>query len=118
MEKVYLIYDQDSPIVECDYGFIFQIIYLGFLYPIKKGNYFMFYIMWLVQVSVSILIMLFIPFVVGIITCVLFIALINLLFAFNYNVIVIEQLLKKGYSPADYNSSQFLIEKRIYFKFN
>ena len=42
--------------------------------------------------------------------------LINLLFAANYNMIVIEDLLKKGYVPLDYTSSNILIKKGIYFK--
>ena len=40
----------------------------------------------------------------------------NILFAFNYNMIVIEKLLKEGYYPLDYNSSDKLIKKGIYFK--
>ena len=41
---------------------------------------------------------------------------INLLFAANYNMIVIVELLKDGYVPLDYNSSDILIKKGIYFK--
>ena len=44
MQKIYLIYDEYNPPVECDYGFIKEMIYLGFLYPLKKRNYKMFYI--------------------------------------------------------------------------
>lgn len=36
MQKIYLIYDEYNPPVECDYGFIKEMIYLGFLYPLKK----------------------------------------------------------------------------------
>ena len=32
MQKIYLIYDEYNPPVECDYGFIKEMIYLGFLY--------------------------------------------------------------------------------------
>ena len=39
MQKIYLKYDEYTPPVECDYGFIPEMIYLGFLYPIKKKNY-------------------------------------------------------------------------------
>ena len=39
MQKIYLIYDEYNPPVECDYGFIKEMIYLGFLYPLKKRNY-------------------------------------------------------------------------------
>ena len=39
-----------------------------------------------------------------------------MLFAANYNMIVIEELLKKGYVPLDYHSSDLLIKKGIYFK--
>ena len=41
---------------------------------------------------------------------------INLLFASNYNMMVIERLLKEGYYPMDYSSSDKLIKKGIYFK--
>lgn len=116
MQKIYLIYDEYNPPVECDYGFIKEMIYLGFLYPLKKRNYKMFYIMLLTEVAVSSLIMAFIPFKVGIITCILMLLLTNILFAGNYNMIVIEELLKKGYIPMDHNSSELLIKKGIYFK--
>ena len=106
MQKIYLKYDEYTPPVECDYGFIPEMVYLGFLYPIKKKNYKMFYIMLMTEVAVSTLIMCFIPFIIGI----------NLLFAANYNMIVIEELLKDGYVPLDYNSSDILIKKGIYFK--
>ena len=86
--KIYLIYDEYNPPVECDYGFIKEMIYLGFLYPLKKRNYKMFYIMLLTEVAVSSLIMAFIPFKVGIITCILMLLLTNILFAGNYNMIV------------------------------
>ena len=91
-------------------------IYLGFLYPIKKRNYRMFYIMLTTEVVISMLIMLFIPFKIGIIVCILMLLLTNTLFAGNYNMIVIEDLLKRGYVPLDYNSSDILIKKGIYFK--
>ena len=35
MQKIYLKYDEYTPPVECDYGFIPEMVYLGFLYPIK-----------------------------------------------------------------------------------
>lgn len=116
MQKIYLKYDEYTPPVECDYGFIKEMIYLGFLYPLKKQNYKMFYIMLMTEVATSTLIMCFIPFSIGIIICILILLLTNTLFAANYNMIVIEDLLKKGYVPLDYNSSDLLIKKGIYFK--
>lgn len=116
MQKIYLKYDEYTPPVECDYGFIKEMIYLGFLYPIKKKNYKMFYIMLMTEVAVSTLIMCTIPFKLGIIICLVMIFIINTLFAANYNMIVIEKLLKSGYVPLDYTSSDILIKKGIYFK--
>jgi len=116
MQKIYLKYDEYNPPVECDYGFIPEMIYLGFLYPIKKRNYKMFYIILITEVAVSSLIMCFIPFYIGLSICMLMLFLINTLFAANYNMIVIEELLKRGYVPLDYNSSDLLIKKGIYFK--
>lgn len=116
MQKVYLKYDDYNPPVECDYGFITKMIYLGFLYPITKQNYKMFYIMMITETAVSSLIMAFIPFKIGIIVTIIMLFVINTLFAANYNMIIIEELLKKGYTPLDYNSSNLLIKKGIYFK--
>jgi len=116
MQKIYLKYDEYNPPVECDYGFIPEMIYLGFLYQIKKRNYKMFYIILITEVAVSSLIMCFIPFYIGLSICMLMLFLINTLFAANYNMIVIEELLKRGYVPLDYNSSDLLIKKGIYFK--
>ena len=116
MTKIYLKYDEYNPPVECDYGFIFEMIFLGFLYPIKKHNYKMFYIILLTEVAISVLIMMFIPFKLGIIICFGMLLLTNTLFAANYNMIVIGELLKKGYVPLDYNSSEILIKEGIYFK--
>ncbi len=116
MQKIYLKYDEYTPPVECDYGFIKEMIYLGFIYPIKKKNYKMFYIMLMTEVAVSTLIMCTIPFKLGIIICLVMLFIINTLFAANYNMIVIEKLLKSGYVPLDYTSSEILIKKGIYFK--
>lgn len=116
MQKIYLKYDEYTPPVECDYGFIKEMIYLGFLYPLKKQNYKMFYIILITEVAVSTLIMSLIPFKIGIITCLIMLLIINILFAANYNMIIVEDLLKKGYVPLDYNSSNILIKKGIYFK--
>lgn len=44
MQKIYLKYDEYTPPVECDYGFVKEMLYLGFLYPLKKKNYKMYYI--------------------------------------------------------------------------
>jgi len=116
MKKIYLKYDEYTPPVECNYGFIISMIYLGFLYPIKEKNYKMFLIMLITEISVSILLLCFIPFYIAIILCILMIFLTNILFAANYNMIIIEDLLKKGYVPLDYASSELLIKKGIYFK--
>ena len=41
---------------------------------------------------------------------------INLLFSLNYNLMVIESLLKKNYIPYGQESVDILREKGIYFK--
>ena len=95
MRKIYLKYDDDNPTVVCDYGFIKEMTYMGFLYPLKKKNYKMFYIVLLTELSITILIMFFIlPPVAGLIATFFMIVLTNVLFAANYNMIVIEELLK------------------------
>jgi len=77
MQKIYLKYDEYTPPVECDYGFVKEMLYLGFLYPLKKKNYKMYYIMLLTEVAVSALIMTFIPFKLGILLTVAMLFLIN-----------------------------------------
>ena len=117
MKKIYLRYDEVNPTAACDYGFVKEIIYEGFFYPLKKKNYKMFSVIFFTELSVAVLIMFFIlPPLAGLIATIGIIILINILFAANYNMIIIEQLLKKGYVPDDYNSSEMLIKKGIYFK--
>ena len=118
MEKVYLKYDDVRPCVECDYGFAKEMLYLGFMYPYRKGDMRFFGIMFSLQLAVCILIIILapIPFFFLLPLCVMMIFIINLLFACNYNLLVIERLLKEGYYPMDYNSSDKLIKKGIYFK--
>ena len=118
MEKIYLKYDEVRPTVECDYGFAKDMIYMGFLYPFKKGDIHHFMVVLSLQVAVSILICILtpIPMLYRILLSLIMIIITNILFAFNYNMIVIEKLLKEGYYPLDYNSSDKLIKKGIYFK--
>ena len=118
MEKIYLKYDDIRPCVECDYGFVKEILYLGFLYPFKKGDLKHFGIMLSLQLAVCILLIILfkVPILFKLLLCIIMIVIINVLFAFNYNLLLIEQLLKEGYYPMDYNSSEKLIKKGIYFK--
>ena len=119
MEKIYLRYDNkdiEKPYVECDYGTAWKMIYLGPFYPLKKRDTKLFSIIILLQLAIITLMMIMVPFPVNIWLCVFLIVLINVLFAFNYNMIVIETLLKSGYVPMDYQSSDKLIKKGIYFK--
>jgi hypothetical protein len=110
MEKIYLKYDDVRPCVECDYGFVRDILLLGYLK--------FFTIMLMLQLSVCVLLIILfpLPIVLKILFCILMIGVINFLFACNYNMLVIERLLKEGYYPMDYNSSDKLIKKGIYFK--
>lgn len=118
MEKIYLRYDDVRPCVECDFGFALPILWLGFLYPYKKGDMSFFSIMISLQLAVCCLLIILFPttILIKLISCIVMIAFINLLFACNYNMLVIEKLLKEGYYPMDYQSSDKLIKKGIYFK--
>lgn len=118
MEKVYLKYDDIRPCVECDYGFVKEILYMGFMYPYKKGDMSFFAIMLALQLAICVLLIILVPVivVVKLLLCIIMIFIINFLFACNYNLLVIEKLLKEGYYPMDYNSSDKLIKKGIYFK--
>ena len=116
MQKVYLKYDEYHKPVECDFGVAYKMIYLGPFYPIMKNDYKTALIVLLTQISVAVLIFLFIRFDIAIFICIIMFFIINLLFAFNYNMIVIEYFLKRGYVPIDYQSSDLLLKKGIYFK--
>lgn len=118
MEKVYLKYDDIRPCVECDYGFVPEMLYLGFLYPFKKGDLKYFGIILSMQLAVCTLLCILVPVPIKykLLLCIIMIGIINILFASNYNMMVIERLLKEGYYPMDYASSDKLIKKGIYFK--
>ena len=118
VEKVYLKYDDVRPCVECDYGFASDLLLWGFMYPYKKGDMKFFSIILALQLAVCVLILILVPIHVffKLLLCIIMILIINLLFAANYNMMVIESLLKEGYYPMDYQSSDKLIKKGIYFK--
>ena len=118
MDKIYLKYDDIRPAVECDFGFAKEMIFLGFLYPFKKGDLHHFTIILTLHISLCILICILVPVsaLYRLILSIIIIFISNILFAFNYNMLVIERLLKEGYYPMDYNSSDKLIKKGIYFK--
>ena len=88
------------------------------MYNFLKGDMRFFGIMFSLQLAVCILIIILAPIPVFFLLplCALMIFIINLLFACNYNLLVIERLIKEGYYPMDYNSSDKLIKKGIYFK--
>ena len=118
MEKVYLMFDETKPYVECEYGFAKKILYMGFLYPYFRGDLKYFGIMLALQFSACALLLILFPIsiIIKIFLCLIMVFIINFLFACNYNLLVIERLLKEGYYPMDYNSSNKLIKKGIYFK--
>ena len=67
--------------------------------------------------NIPTLILIIIQYLIALLcTTIIMLFLINMLFAANYNMIVIEDLLKSGYVPLDYYSSDLLIKKGIYFK--
>lgn len=116
MEKVYLKYDDVRPYVECDYGPAWEMLYLGPFYPLRKKDTKFFILILLLQIAISTIMLIILPPPASIVTCLIMIFLINLLFSLNYNMIIIEYLLKEGYYPMDYKSSDKLIKKGIYFK--
>jgi hypothetical protein len=118
VEKIYLKYDDIRPYVECDYGFVKEFLYLGFYYPYKKKDLKFFFIVLALQVSICTLLIILMPtpLIFRIMVSIFMILIINILFAANYNMMTIERLLKEGYYPMDYDSSDKLIKKGIYFK--
>lgn len=116
MDKVYLKYDDIRPYVECDYGPVWEMLYLGPFYAMKKKDMKYFFLILALQIAVCTIMFIFIPIPASIVVCLIMIFSINLLFALNYNMIIIEYLLKEGYVPMDYQSSDKLIKKGIYFK--
>ena len=118
MDKVYLKYDDVRPCVVCDFGFAPKLVIYGFIYPYLKKDLRFSLVMFFLQLAVCTLLIILVPVdvIFKIIMCLLMIMVINILFAFNYNLMVIEKLLKEGYYPMDYGSSDKLIKKGIYFK--
>ena len=115
MEKVYLKYDDVRPYVECDYGPVWEMLYLGPFYPLRKKDTKFFILILLLQIAISTIMLIILPQPASIITCIIMIFLINLLFSLNYNMIIIEYLLKEGYYPMDYKSSDKLIKMSNFF---
>ena len=115
MAKIRLQYDEFKQVC-CDYGIAKLMILIGPFYPMMKNDYYISLIVLMTQIAVTILFFIFIPFNVAILISAFTIFVINLLFALNYNDIVIEYYLKKGYVPCDYESSNTLLKKGIYFK--
>ena len=119
MDKIYLIYCEHEEYrdpVECDFGVAWPMLYKGALYPYEKGDINRAWIVILVHLCVFILLLMSLPWWLALLIGVGMLFLINFLFALNYNMIVIEGLLKQGYLPMDSASSDKLIEKGIYFK--
>ena len=117
-KKIYLKYNDVKPIVECDCGIAFTMMIIGFLYPLRKKDFYHFLIILLLQISIATIVFITAPMNLKykVLLCIAIIIMINTLFAFNYNMIVIERLLKLGYYPIDHYSSDELIKKGIYFK--
>lgn len=118
MRVIYLKYDDEfsKPIV-CNYGPVWPILFLGPIYFIIRKDTKYFLITLLTQIFVVILITIFIKNIkVAIIINASMIFAINLLFALNYNLMVIESLLKDNYIPYGQESVDVLREKGIYFK--
>jgi len=116
MEKVYLKINDVSPYVECDFGIAWKMLYLGPFYALKKKDTKFFSIILLLHISLIVLLFVLVPYPTNIIVILITLLLSNLLFAFNYNMIVIEYLLKEGYYAMDTLSAEKLRKKGIYFK--
>ena len=119
MEKVYLKYYNDQeykdPVI-CDFGPAWKILWQGGFYPFQKNDIDRALIIVLLHVCVITLSIMVAPLKIAIIIGFLFVLFINFLFATNYNMIVIEALIREGYLPMNSDSSEKLIKKGIYFK--
>lgn len=116
MRKLYLKYDDIKNPVECDYGVVWLMLLIGCFYPLTKKDYKIFFTMLITQIFICVSVIFLIQHRILYIICPLFIFLINFLFAFNYNTIVLNFFFKKGYEPLDYDTADFLLKERIYFK--
>lgn len=117
MSKIYLRFNiENSKPISCDYGTAWLMALIGPFYPFIKKDYRMFGIVLLVLLLVNALILITIQLNIAILCCIFITFLTNLLFAFNYNMIVVEHLLKQGYVPVNYDTCNKLLKKGIYFK--
>ncbi|MDO5569458.1 MAG: hypothetical protein Q4G04_05055 [bacterium] len=117
MDKVYLQYNSPHHEVACNIGPVWIMLLLGSIYPLKNKDYKFFGIIILSKIASLILIMLFIKNIYIAITTFLFVyLLINLLFALNYNLIIIEYYINQGYKPLTRESAEKLLKKGLYFQ--
>lgn len=118
MKKIYLKYDDEfSKPVSCNYGPVWPILLIGPIYFIIKKDYKYFIITIFTQILISILFLVAIKNIkVSLIMILTMLFTINFLFATNYNLIIIESLIKKNYIPYGQESIDILREKGIYFK--
>ena len=115
--KIYLHYQNDyNVVVECKTGFIKELLYMGSIYAYRDKQYRLFYTILILKVSILMLFFVFLPFVIFIISFINISFLINFLFSYNYNDIIIDYYIKKGYKPLTKESSDYLVNKGIYFK--
>lgn len=117
MKKVYLRKNDDyKNLVDCNFGMEKEILYKGSIYAFQKKNYSLFYAILFLKIAVSILFFLFLPFIIALIVDLIILVLINILFSYNYNTIVIEKYLKDGYIPIGTESCDLLLKKGLYFR--
>jgi hypothetical protein len=119
MEKVYLKYYNDNEYrkpIECDFGPAWKMLWEGGFYAYRKKDTSRALILALLHICTITLSFIIAPIPLAIFIAIFFVLIINILFALNYNMIVIEAFIREGYLPMDTSSSDKLIKKGIYFK--
>ena len=115
--KIYLHYQNDyNNVVECKTGYIKELLYMGSIYAYKDKQYRLFYTILILKICIFILFIIFLPFLIALISFIVISFLINFLFSYNYSDIIIDYYIKKGYIPLTKESSDYLVNKGIYFK--
>ena len=115
--KIYLHYQNDyNNVVELKIGYIKELLYMGSIYAYKDKQYELFYTILILKICIFTLFIIFLPFFIFIICFIIINFLINFLFSYNYNDIIIDYYIKKGYIPLTKESSDYLVNKGIYFK--
>ncbi len=110
--------DHGRDVSICETGFSFGVLFFGAIKPLLRRNYKYAIIIFVTQILLCALMYIFIKETIPLVlTCLYIVAVINILFAANYNRLYLEDLIEKGYMPRDGYEGVKLYKKGIYYSY-